>query len=161
MSLLYSQETTTVVEEIEDWAVFDSFGGCWLLDSFESYASAINEWIEGVSKGEFILTGKLEGEEEKLRRLKEDLGEVEEEVGRIKAWVEVGGACGREEHKLKRVTVTKASEKWRKLMGQFHKLKDGDKCGNGGVTVEFAKDEWVGGRRVEVRGRNKVLTWLK
>ena len=47
-------------------------------------------------------------------------------------------------------------------MGAFHKLTAGDKVGGKeGVTAEFAKDDWVKGRRVDVRGRNKVKSWLK
>ena len=97
-----------------------------------------------------------------MRRLKEDLDVVEEEVERVKGWEAPGDDCTRDEHKMKRVALSKATERWRSAMGAFHKLTAGDKVGGKeGVTAEFAKDDWVKGRRVDVRGRNKVKSWLK
>jgi len=155
-------EEKKVEEVVEEWEVYESFKGAFLVDSFETYACVIRGWIASVEKGEVILSGEFDGEDVRIGRLKEDLDGVEEEVERVKGWEAPGGDCTRDEHKMKRVALSKATERWRSAMGAFHKLMAGDKVGGKeGVTAEFAKDDWVKGRRVDVRGRNKVKSWLK
>lgn len=154
------EEKKVEEEEIDVWVVFESFKAKFLIDNVETYGSVIREWIKSVESGKFVLKGKLENEDVKLAKLKKDLAEAEELTEIIKSW-NAGKECSREEHKTRRIFVHKAEALWKRVLGVAHVLKSVDQAGVLNVTVEFGKDTWTAGRRIDVRGRAKVISWLK
>jgi hypothetical protein len=153
------------VEKEEEPAINEYFESSDLIlarDAWACYREVVERWIKGVEDGGIELRGAFDDEHERL-------GVIKAAVAEIEVLLEGSAEAGQQsraramtalEHRDARVKCNLCWSKIKSVLGGVHSLSRAGSVGKTGVTVEFLKDDWVAGRKIDVMGRKKIEDWI-